>query len=80
MTEEKVKRGEELLKCLGKLKDQKSKWERGERFFGLKVIDREAYNALDVDDSFVDFDEVKLLAIARISRKMEQIQKEFDEL
>ena len=31
MTEEKIRKGEELLKRLSHLRDQKQRWERGER-------------------------------------------------
>lgn len=84
MTEEKVKKGEELLKHLSKLKDQKSRWEKAECFFRLEVADRKEYNGrqntFSVDDSFINFEEIKLLAIAKISRRIEQVQREFDEL
>ena len=35
MTEEKVKKGKKLLERLNKLKDQKSRWERGVCFYQL---------------------------------------------
>lgn len=67
MTEEKVKKGKELLERLNKLKDQKSRWERGVCFFIVEISDSIGYNGAQhtysVDDSFINFDEVKLLAI-----------------
>lgn len=60
MTEEKMRKGEELFKELSYLKNQKQKWEK--------------------DDSFINFDEIKLLAIARIDRRISEVQREFDEL
>lgn len=84
MTEEKVKKGKELLERLNKFKDQKSRWERGVCFFIVEISDSIRYNGAQhtysVDDSFIDFDEVKLLAIARLNRRISEVQEEFDEL
>jgi len=43
MTEEKVKQGEELLKKLSRLKDQRYRWERGVCFFRLELADVKGY-------------------------------------
>ena len=81
MTEEKIKKGKELLERLNKLKDQKSRWERGVCFFRVEIADSMKYNgARSVDDSFINFDEVKLLAIAKLDRRISEVQEEFDEL
>ena len=84
MTEEKVKRGEELLKKLSYLKDQKQRWEKGEKFLHPEVCTTGEYgkvqNSMSIDDSFINFDEIKLLAIAKIDRRINAVQKEFDEL
>jgi hypothetical protein len=44
MTEEKVKQGEELLRRLSRLKDQRSRWEKGVCFFRLELADVTGYN------------------------------------
>ena len=84
MTEEKVKQGEELLKKLSWLKDQKSRWERACSLQRLEVADYKEYNGrgntFSIDDSFINFEEIKLLAIAKIDRRIREVQKEFDEL
>lgn len=84
MTEEKIKKGEELLKRLSTLKDQRGRWERGVCFFRLELADVEAYNGrqstFSIDDSFINFDEVKLLAIAKIDKRISEVQEEFDKL
>ena len=59
MTEEKVKKGKELLERLNKLKDQKkSRWERGVYFFIVEISDSIRYNGAQhtysVDDSFIN--------------------------
>lgn len=84
MTEEKVKKGEELLKWLSYLKDQKQRWEKGEKFLHPEVCTIGEYgkvqSPMSVDDSFINFDEIKLLAMAKIDRRIREVQKEFDEL
>lgn len=84
MTEEKIKKGKELLERLNKLKDQKSRWERGVYFFRVEIAGSMKYNGAQytcsVDDSFINFDEVKLLAIAKLDRRISEVQEEFDEL
>lgn len=84
MTEEKVRKGEELLKRLSYLKDQKQRWEEGERFLHLKVCTIGDYDrmqsSMSIDDSFINFDEIKLLAITKINKRISEVQKEFDEL
>ena len=32
------------------------------------------------DDSFINFGEIRLLAMAKIDRRISEVQKEFDEL
>lgn len=65
MTEEKVKKGEELLERLNKLKDQKSRWERGVCFFIVEISDSTRYNGAQhtysVDDSFINLENKLLL-------------------
>lgn len=43
--------------------------------FGLDIV-----YLMSIDDSFINFDEIKLLAIARIDRRISEVQREFDEL
>ena len=74
MTEEKVKKGKELLERLNKLKDQKSRWERGVCFFIVEISDSIRYNG--AQHTY----EVKLLAIAKLNRRISEVQEEFDEL
>ena len=84
MTEEKVRKGEELLKRLSYLKDQEQRWKEGERFLHPEVCTIGVYgkvlSSMSIDDSFINFDEIKLLAIAKINKRISEVQKEFDEL
>lgn len=84
MTEEKVKQGEELLKRLDKLKDQRKMWEEGARFYKVELANTQEYSTgqsiFKIDGSFINFDEVKLLAIAKINKRISEVQEEFDML
>lgn len=35
---------------------------------------------MDVDKGFINFEDIKLLALARIQKSIDQLQKEFDAL
>ena len=84
MTEEKVKQGEELLQRLDKLKDQRKRWEDGMRLYKVELASTKEYSnnqsTFKIDSSFINFDEVKLLAIAKINKRILEVQEEFDRL
>lgn len=79
MTEERIMKGEELLKKLNCLKEQKRRWEMAKGFYRLEV-ETDRGDALNINGSFINFSEVKLLTIAKIDRRINEVQKEFDEL
>lgn len=79
MTEERINEGKELLKKLNCLKEQKRRWEMAKGFYRLEV-ETDRGDALNVNVSFINFSEVKLLTIAKIDRRINEVQKEFDEL
>ena len=84
MTKEKVKQGEELLQRLDKLKDQRKMWEEGMRFCKVELANTKEYSmdqsTFKIDSSFINFDEVKLLAITKINKRISEVQEEFDRL
>lgn len=84
MTEEKIKQGGELLKKLSWLKEQKEKWEAGQEIRRFELCNRSDYGRIDrvmeVSSSFINFEELKLLALARIDKRIEEVQKQFDNL
>lgn len=73
-----------MLNWLAYLKDQKQRWEKGEKFLHPEVCTTGQYgrvqSSMSIDDSFINFDEIKLLAIAKINKRISEVQKEFDEL
>ena len=84
MTEEKIKQGEELLKRLSYLKEQKKKWELAQKFRRLELRTLTEYNAtgvvLEVQTEFINFDELKLLVLAKLDKRIKEVQEEFDNL
>lgn len=79
MTEEKVEKGKELLMKLGRLKIQKERWQNAVGISNLEVTDRNR-ETYCVSYSFINFEEVKLIVLAKIDRRIDEIQKEFDNL
>lgn len=79
MTEEKVEKGKELLMKLGRLKAQKERWQDAVSIKELRVIDCN-HNIYCIDGCFINFEEVKLLVLAKIDRRIDEIQREFDNL
>lgn len=84
MTEEKIKKGEELLKKLAWLEDQKERWETCTEIRCLELCNRDVYGHTgkvnQVSDDFINFEDLKLLALARIDRRIKEVQTEFDNL
>lgn len=84
MTEEKLNKGGELIKRIKHLIEQKEKWEEANAIRKIELSATIAYRGqcryMDVDDSFINFEDVKLLALARIQKRIDELQKEFDAL
>lgn len=79
MTEEKIKKGEELLNSLSRLKDQRKRWQSAVKIKTIEVIDCDKRTTY-VGECFINFEELKLLALAKIDRRIDAVQREFDEL
>ena len=85
MTEEKLKKAEELLKHIKHLIAQKEKWEEAKSFAKIELITVTTYCGGakyigDIDNSFINFEDIKLLALARIQSRISKLQEEFDAL
>lgn len=80
MTEEKLEKAKQLLAFINELKNQKSKWEvyRLELSTAIERCSNEGL--MEVDKKWVNFEEIRLLAIARITKRLEELQQEFDNL
>ena len=86
MTEEKLNKGGELIKRINHLIEQRKKWEEANAIHRIELSTTttltycEQSKYMDVDNSFVNFEDIKLLALARIQKRIDQLQKEFDAL
>ena len=87
MTEEKLNKGGELIKRIRRLIEQKEKWEEANAIHKIELSTAICYcgqfkysKYMDVDYSFVNFKDMKLLALARIQKLIDELQKEFDAL
>lgn len=84
MTEEKIKQGEELLKKLEYLKDQKKRWELAKKIRRLELYTLSNYGrdglVLEVNKEFINFDDLKLLVLAKLDKRIKEVQEEFNNL
>lgn len=79
MTEEKLKRGQELLTITRQLKNSYENWQNANSIHLLELeTSRGTYYS--GDKRWVNFDDLKLLALAKISKRLEEVQTEFDNL
>lgn len=79
MTEEKVKEGQKLLDKLDKLRKEKDNWERTISISELRLKLNVA-GSVKVDESFINYDNLKLLVISKIQRRIDEIQQQFNNL
>lgn len=81
MTEEKLQKGNDLLLRLNRLQKVQSKWERAERINCLEAESEGSYNRhYNLDFEFINFEELKLLVLARIQKEIVNVQEEFNAL
>ena len=79
MTEEKVKEGQKLLDKLDKLRKEKDNWERTISISELRLKLNTA-GSVRVDESFINYDDLKLLVISKIQRRIDEVQQQFNNL
>lgn len=80
MTEEKIKEGQKLLDRLSRLKVEKNNWERCNSISELRLEFEKAAGSVRVDDSFINFSDLKLLVISKIQRRIDEVQQQFNNL
>ena len=79
MTEEKIKEGQRLLERLSRLKVEKNNWERCNSIAELR-LKLATVGSVRVDDSFINFGELKLLVTSKIQRRIDEVQQQFNAL
>ena len=85
MTEEKLNKGGELIKHIKYLIGQKEKWKEAKAIIcKIELSTTITYcgqtKYMEMDYNFVNFEDIKLLALARIQKRIDELQKEFDAL
>lgn len=84
MTEEKIKKGAELLYKLEKLKDNRKLWEKAVKVQRISLTYKYEHitssDVFDIYSSYVDFDKLKEDTLANIDRLIKETQREFDNL
>lgn len=80
MIEEKLNKGGELIKYIKCLIEQKEKWKEANAIHKIELSTTYCGQSkyMEVDNNFVNFEDVKLLALARIQKRIDELQKEFD--
>lgn len=79
MTEEKVKEGQRLLDKLDRLRREKGSWERTISISELRLKLNSSVS-IRVDESFINYDDLKLLVISKIQRRIDEVQQQFNNL
>lgn len=85
MTEEQLKNGQNLLERINRLESRIKRWEQAEKLVGVRVrIPTEcSYRTEDyeeTDTSYINFEETKMLVLARMNKRLEQLKQEFEAL
>lgn len=82
MTEEKLKRGRKLLDDIEYYSKQKKLWEISKEFASITLREGGDYRSYEnnVNPHFINFDETKLLVLAKIQKAIDELHDEFDNL
>lgn len=84
MTTEKLEKAKQLVEFIDELKYQKSRWENAQSIHKLELsttIKRcNDESVTGTDEKYVNFEELRCLTIARINKRLEMLQSEFDNL
>lgn len=78
MTQETLKRAEELFEAIRGLINQKDKWNNTNGICNVQLKDGMAYTPVNV--AYIDFEVLRTLVLAKINKELEQLQEEFDSL
>ena len=84
MTKKKKKKGQAILKQINGLIEQKEYWEESYMFGDVYIRSRaeqhDSYHSHIIDTGLIDFEFAKRYALAKINNRINELQKEFDEL
>lgn len=84
MTEEKIKQRTRIAETYNKLVHIKEKWEQAQSISKIELRTTTTYCGgsyyMAVDGSFVNFDDLKLLVLSKIQKRIDELQNEFDNM
>ena len=80
MTEERLKKANELLERIKKYQKEIDSWKMEVRFRNQEVSLRSDDMGYDVHTEFIDFEVVKTLTLARLKKDLESLETEFKNL
>ena len=80
MTEEILKKSNELLERIKKYQKEIDYWKMAVRFRNKEVSLRSDDMGYDVHTEFIDFEVVKTLTLARLKKDLESLETEFKNL
>lgn len=80
MTEERLKKSNELLERIKKYQKEIDSWKMAVRFRNKEVSLRADHMGYEVHTKFIDFEVVKTLTLARLKKDLEVLETEFKNL
>lgn len=81
MTETELNKGKELLQSIKYLENQKENWKNASDFDIIKIKHIGYLNSVfEVSSRFIDFESVRNQAIKNISKELEKLKTEFNNL
>lgn len=80
MTEERLKKANELLERIKEYQKEINFWEKAIRFRGDEVALRSDNIGYEVKTKYIDFEVMKTLTLSRLKKELEVLETEFKNL
>lgn len=85
MTEEQLKNGQNLLERINRPEKKITRWEQAEKLVSVKIRIPNDYSCRtedyeETETSYLNFEEMKMLVLARMNKRLEQLKQEFETL
>ena len=83
MTKENLLRGQEIFKELEKLSHLQSSWNNSVRINNIELSKVNRFipdERIIVDVNFINFEDLKVLVLSKIQKRIKELEEEFDSL
>lgn len=83
MTKENLLRGQEILEELEKLSHLQSSWNNSVRINNIELskVNRFTPNeCVNINGNFINFEDLKVLVLSKIQKRINELEEEFDSL